>query len=88
MIIFFRANKTKQKVVLQTEVAQLLNVSHSDLHFHVFIQFLFFFIISEFCSYLAVLALDPSLHFLAAQGEVAKIKEEIDKGIIYSQFIT
>ena len=23
---------------------------------------------------------DPSLHFLAAQGEIAKIKEEIDKG--------
>jgi hypothetical protein len=25
---------------------------------------------------------DPSLHFLAAQGEIAKIKEEIDKGSI------
>ena len=25
--------------------------------------------------------LDPSLHFLAAQGEIAKIKEEIDKGV-------
>ena len=24
---------------------------------------------------------DPSLHFLAAQGEIAKIKEEIDKGV-------
>ncbi|KAL9982187.1 hypothetical protein ACROYT_G010998 [Oculina patagonica] len=23
----------------------------------------------------------PSLHFLAAQGEIAKIKEEIDKGV-------
>ena len=32
---------------------------------------------------------DPSLHFLAAQGEIAKIKEEIDKGLhkIWSQFI-
>ena len=25
--------------------------------------------------------LDPSLHFLAAQGEIAKIKEEIDRGM-------
>ena len=25
---------------------------------------------------------DPSLHFLAAQGEIAKIKEEIDKGVL------
>lgn len=25
---------------------------------------------------------DPSLHFLAARGEIAKIKEEIDKGVL------
>ena len=25
--------------------------------------------------------LDPSIHFLAAQGEIAKIKEEIDRGM-------
>ena len=28
---------------------------------------------------------DPSLHFLVAQGEIAKIKEEIDKGNLASQ---
>lgn len=33
------------------------------------------------CSQILLLFLDPSLHFLAAQGEIAKIKEEIDKGV-------
>jgi len=28
-----------------------------------------------------LLFLDPSIHFLAAQGEITKIKEEIDKGM-------
>ena len=39
--------------------------------------------------YTVLLFPDPSLHFLAAQGEIAKIKEEIDKGLheIWSQFI-
>ena len=32
--------------------------------------------------------LDPSLHFLAAQGEIAKIKDEIDKGVFSKWYST